>query len=142
LSTIPTRLLSLAGKIGEGLKRPLSALAAGLGSLVTTFLSGNWVGVLFHPLVLLVAGVSILTGWAYHKGRAHERFLQGQAIIALNNEVIDWRKQYEAADTQAEIRLQKALEEWRRNTGTTAVIATSCKLPPAAVKTIADIAGD
>jgi cbb3-type cytochrome oxidase subunit 3 len=120
----------------------VQALVSGAGSLVTTFLSGNWVAVVFHPLVLLILAFSTGMGWAYHKGKQHERRAQASAIVALNNEVIDWRKQYEAADTQAEIRLQKALEEWRKNTGTTAVIASTCKLPPNAVRTISDIAGD
>lgn len=139
---ILSRLLSLAGKLVTPFWGAAGFVGLGAKSMAGSLLGGGWLRFLLNPYTLLAIALMASHGWAYSRGKKQERLVQARAIVALNNEVIDWRKQYEAVDTQAEIRLQKALEEWRRNTGTTAVIASTCKLPPNAVRTISDIAGD
>jgi hypothetical protein len=142
LSRIWTTPLFLAGKILSGLAAPVKVLASGVGSLITTFLSGNWVGVLVHPITLTAIAVVGLSGYAYTKGIQHERRAQAKAILELNDRLGRWQKAYEQADQQAEDKLQAALENWRRTSGARVVSAPQCKIDKSTAVTLADIAGE
>jgi Tfp pilus assembly protein PilE len=121
---------------------PIKALASGVGSLITTFLSGNWVAVLVHPITLTAIAIVALTGWAYSKGIDHERRAQARAILDLNARLERWQTAYQQVDKQAEIRLQAALENWRKTSGQRVVSAAQCKIDKSTAVTLADIAGD
>lgn len=121
---------------------PLWLIGKAVRSVAGTLLGGGWVSALLHPATLLTIGVVFLTGWSYQKGKQHERRAQAQAIVALNKDVASWRKAYQEADDAAEGRLNLALDNWRKTTGSAAVVSTSCRLAPKVATTIADIAGD
>lgn len=120
----------------------MGVLANGLGSLLSTFLSGNWIGVIFHPLVLTVLAFTLGMGWAYKTGRSHERMVQARAILDMNEQIGDWRTKYENADAESELRLKLALENWRKTMGTNVAVASSCRLDPTVITKINDIAGE
>lgn len=132
----------LGSKIMSAIAVPFSAVLGGLSSLTTSFLSGNWVGVIFHPLTMVAIGGIIMTGWAYEKGRTHERRAQAQAILAINEDLASWRKAYEGAEKAAEDKLKASLDGWRRSNSTSPAVVATCRLPKGAATTIAEIAGD
>ena len=97
---------------------------------------------LFHPLVLTVLAFTVGMGWAYDRGRKHERMVQARAIIDMNEQIGDWRTKYENADAESELRLKLALENWRKTMGTNVAVASSCRLDPNVITKINDIAGE
>jgi cbb3-type cytochrome oxidase subunit 3 len=137
-----SQMSSLATKLASGLLVPFKALASGVGSLITTFLSGNWIAVIVHPITLTLIGVVMLSGWAYSKGKQHERRAQAAAIVELNKGIKLWQEAYELADDAAEAKLQAALANWRKTSGARIINAAECKIDDKTANTISDIAGD
>lgn len=121
---------------------PVWLIGGAVRSVAGSLLGGGWISALLHPVTLIAIAGVLSMGWAYQKGKQHERRAQAQAIIALNKDVASWQRAYEEADDASEVRLKSALDNWRRTVGSAAVVSTSCKLSPAVATTIADIAGD
>lgn len=123
------------------LKTPLSLAGKLLGGLPMIF-TGGWLGLLLNPYTLLLIGLMASHGWAYHKGKVHERSVNAAAVVALNKELALWRDKHEQAEAEAEGKLQAALAEWRARLQGGTQVTELCPMTEPTIRHIRKIAGD
>jgi hypothetical protein len=65
--------------------------------------------------VLVSLGLAFSHGYAFMRGKAHERRSQANAIVELNTKLVELRESEATEEVEFEKRLTAAREDWAKN---------------------------